>query len=595
MVMNRMSLQRKIGLALVAIYLIVIIIVFALTPTAVYWIASGTQANETMQFNQQIAMRMESYFSELTRFANMVVSDNELNAMLARELREPSPRNEARLRLGMSQLIQKDGISTYQVLGMYLRIDGAGGFETNTVGLNEGLKHQIRDKILSAYVQSDEEYLFTEPFDLPQRDDLSLWGNEFSKGLGYVRPYKHNGLRGTLVIVASYDIITYITDDLRDYCSEYVLLSANGRQIEASSPEARIDAHEVLRNAKYGNSYLEGYHISDEGVYAYRDVHSGDLQILTFLSRAAVIAMNRPQRYVILISFGLFGIVSILSVTVIVNKYVRPLMDVSRQMGAIANGDFNARVPIYSQDEIGQVSEAFNIMAAKLENTMNEMLEKKRIEQKMRYSLLIAQVDPHFIYNTMNTITYLAQRGQNEDVIIVNKAMIGILQDRLRIEVDDVYDTVEQEVHVVRQYLTIQHYRYQGIFKEKIQVDERARDELILKNLLQPLVENALSHGILENKDENGEFLGGCISLTVTSDAERIVAQISDNGRGMSPERLTQIQIGADPYERGKSIGLRNVRDRIKYIYGENAELRITSREGIGTDVILNLPTVARS
>lgn len=405
-----------------------------------------------------------------------------------------------------------------------------------------------------------------------------------------MRLYNLNGIHGTLVIVASYDSIAYITDDLKGACTDYVLLSASGRQIEPARENSSINAAKELANYRYGDSYEEGSYITAQGVYAVRHIFGRNWHMITFLSRSDVVAANRPQAYVIIISFGLFGVVSILGVVAIVHKYVHPLKDVSSQMDAIANGDFNARVNIRSNDEIGQVSEAFNVMAARLENTMDEMLEREKLEQKMRYSLLIAQVDLHFIYNTMNTITYLAQKGENENVIVVNRAMIGILQDRLRIEVDDVYDIVQQEINVVRQYLTIQRYRYQGIFKEKIQVAEDVENVRVLKNLIQPLVENALAHGILENKDENGESLGGCIGIDIQMEGDSIVIQVSDNGNGMTAERLAQVRSGSGPAERGKKIGLRNVRDRIQYIYGDNASMDIESQEGIGTWVTLRLP-----
>lgn len=588
--MNRSTLQKKIGLALIAIYLIVILFVSMLTPYAIYLIAGGTQAREGMQFNQQIAMRMEARFSELTRFSGMVTADNEFHTKLVETMRDPSPQNQARLRLEMSHLIQKDGISTYQVLGMYLEIDGEQNFFTNTVGLDEDLVRYTKDVILHQYRESGENSMFTEPFDVSSVNSLSLFGNDFSKGFSYVRPYRMNGVNGTLVIIASYDGIAYITNDLREACTEYLLLSANGKQIEPDEEVTHIDVDEVNANYIYGDSYQEGYYVDWDGIYTVRDVYSGNWHMLTYMSREEVVHRNKPQGQIILVSFGIFGFVSLMIVSAIVHKYVKPLKSVSRKMGAIANGDFNARVEIISQDEIGQVSESFNLMAERLEHVMLAMLEKEKLEQKMRYSLLIAQVDPHFIYNTMNTITYLAQKGENENVIVVNKAMIGILQDRLRIEIDEIYDYVCQEINVVEQYLTIQRYRYQGIFKERIHVSQDVREELILKNLLQPLVENALSHGILENKDENGEPLGGCISIVIHKKENMIIVKVSDNGMGMSSERLEQVQNDSLSSERGKKIGLRNVRERISYIYGEAASLSISSTEGIGTEVVLNLP-----
>ena len=253
--MNRSTLQSKIGIALVSIYLVVILFVFILTPSAIYLIAGGTQAREGMQFNQQIAMRMETRFSELVRFSGMVAADSEFNERLAETMRDPSLQNQARLRLEMSHLIQKDGISTYQVLGMYLETDGENAFATNTVGLDEELVCYAQDVILTQYRKNGENSMFTEPFDVSSVSSLSLFGNDFSKGFSYVRPYSMNGINGTLVIIASYDSIAYITNDLKDACTEYLLLSANSKQIEPDEKNIQIDVDAVFENYTYGDSY----------------------------------------------------------------------------------------------------------------------------------------------------------------------------------------------------------------------------------------------------------------------------------------------------------------------------------------------------
>ena len=396
------------------------------------------------------------------------------------------------------------------------------------------------------------------------------------------------------MIVASYDSIAYITTSLTGASTDYVLLSASGKRIEPAEDRGLIDAEKVLAGYEYGDSYEEGFRIDDGGVYAVRHVYDGNWHLVTYLSRDEVIARNEPQAYVIIFSFAIFGVVSILAVVLITNVFVRPLKDVSSQMEAIANGDFNARVDIRSNDEIGQVSQSFNTMAGRLETTMEEILEREKMEHQMRYGLLIAQVDPHFIYNTMNTITYLAQKGRNEDVIIVNRAMIDILRDRLRIDINDVYDTVIQEIHVVEQYLTIQQYRFQGVFKQQIRVDPKAENIPILKNVIQPLVENALGHGILENKDENGEPLGGRISIDADLEGKEVVIRVADNGNGMTEETLEAVLHSPDAPERGTKIGLRNIRERLTYIYGDKATFeitsRITSRPGFGTTVTMRLP-----
>ena len=229
-------------------------------------------------------------------------------------------------------------------------------------------------------------------------------------------------------------------------------------------------------------------------------------------------------------------------------------------------------------------------MAGKLEDHIEELIQREKLEQTMRYSLLVSQVDPHFIYNTMNTITYLAGKGKNEDVIAVNRAMIEILRDRLRLEISDVYDTIEQEISVTKQYLIIQAYRYEDTFKTKIDIDESIENCLIAKNIIQPLVENALFHGILNNKDENGEIIDGCVYISGKREGDTIILSVEDNGAGRSEEQLDEIINQPQGAIRGGQIGLRNIRERIKYIDGESYNLEIESQMCSGTKVVIRLP-----
>ena len=226
------------------------------------------------------------------------------------------------------------------------------------------------------------------------------------------------------------------------------------------------------------------------------------------------------------------------------------------------------------------------------------MVEQEKREQQLKYGLMISQVDPHFIYNTMNMITYLAQKNRNEDVIAVNKAMIQILRDRLRIEVDNVYDTVEQEIKVVREYLLIQKYRYTGIFKSVIDIEAGVEPYLIAKNILQPLVENAFFHGILCNTDEEGEVIDGCITIRIRMEEDEVEIIVKDNGAGMSQDKLDELskpQRKLSSMERGEHIGIKNIKERLDYIYENKYRFQIWSKEGEGTIVTIQIPAIVSS
>lgn len=592
--MRKISLISKIVLTELLVLVLVYCIVASLTPYVVYSLVDKAEAQDAMSFNKQVATSMEQRFEELRRFSGVVAEDEGLNQLLKECISSNSESDEARLRLYLSNLIQKDGVSTYRVLGMYLELDDAEHFSTSTVGLSDTLKSYIQNRVIADYEKSERESDFLEPFifsmEEEQGQNTSLFGNEFTQGYGYITKYMKNGMVGRLVIISSYDELVYTMNNLSSYSNDYLLLTREKQPIIPSTENSQIDYEEVFQNCVYGDSYLESYYIKKEGIFTLRTLQISGWTLLTYISKEEILERNTTQSYMILISVGLFGLITIAATILVIRKFIAPLKEVSGQMEIISGGNFAARVSVESGDEIGQVGESFNIMASKLEEMIAEMILKEKLEQKMRYSLLVSQIDPHFIYNTMNTITYLAQKGQNEDVVVVNKAMIEILRDRLRIEITDVYDTIEQELNVVEQYLIIQKYRFHGMFKVKFEVEETVRHCLIVKNILQPLVENALAHGIMENKDENGELLGGCIQIKVNREGESILLMVGDNGIGMSEAKVKQILQGDLDGERGKHIGIRNIRERMKYIYQSNAEMTIWSEQEKGTKVWLRLP-----
>lgn len=589
--MKNTSLIKKIVLTEVLVLILVYVIVVSMTPMVVYSLVSKPEAKDAMSFNKQVAMSMEQRFEELRRFSSVVAGDDGLSTLLGKCMEEDSAANEAKLRMYLSNIIQKDGVSTYRVLGMYLEVDNSQNFSTNTVGLSDTLKSYIQEQVIPEYEENNKEADFIDPFVFTADDNKSSWfGNAFTQGYGYITKYNKNGITGKLVIISSYDEIVYIVNNLSSYSNDYVLLTRDKQIVIPSTENTKIDYSEVLKNCEYGDSYLDGYYIRDDGIFTLRTIQVGGWTLLTYLGKEEILQRNTTQSYMILISVGLFGIITISATILVLRKFIAPLKEVSGQMEIIAGGNFGARVSIASGDEIGQVGESFNIMASKLEEMIDEIIQKEKIEQRMRYSLLVSQIDPHFIYNTMNTITYLAQKGQNEDVIVVNKAMIEILRDRLRIEISEVYDTVEQELNVVEQYLIIQKYRFNGMFKVKTEIEEGIQDCLIVKNILQPLVENALAHGIMENKDENGELLGGCIKINVKRNGDYLFIEIADNGTGMPQEKIEEILNDDSKRVRGEHIGIRNIKERIRYIYQNKAQMTIWSEVEMGTKVMLKLP-----
>ncbi|PXV95664.1 histidine kinase/DNA gyrase B/HSP90-like ATPase [Lachnotalea glycerini] len=586
-----MKLKNKLLISQIIVFLTMFITLNTVLSKIVYMTVSKTDCENAMTLNEQIMTRIDQYFEELERFTLVVANDEMLNVLIETYNKEPTNANESKIRLYLSGLGIRDKIQSYAVLGIYVNVQNSKKeLHFTTVGLSSSLKNYVQNTIPTISLDNTTGK-FIDPFTY-DGDSTTVFGNKFNMAYGFISPYSVNQMQGSVTVIASFDQIIYIAENMKDYSHDYLLLDNQNEAIKPSVENSKIDITKALSHLTYGKSYKEGFFKEKDAITTVRYSDYGEWKLVCRLTRADILKNNSSLILLDQILVAVFGICVVLIMIPLVQKFTRPLSKVSEQMGEIARGNLKARVVVKSEDEIAEVGRAFNIMAKKLQENIDKMLEQEKREQKMRYSLMISQVDPHFIYNTMNTITYLAQKERSEDVIAVNKAMIEILKDRLRVDIKNVFDTLEQEIKVVEQYLIIQNYRYADTFKAQINIQDEVKTFYVAKNVLQPLVENALFHGVLCNKDEDGETIGGCITINAIQANTDILISVKDNGIGMSEQMLEKLEEQSVSKIRGEHIGIRNIKGRIRYIYGENCSFIIQSKEGEGTEVIIKLPVI---
>ncbi len=309
--------------------------------------------------------------------------------------------------------------------------------------------------------------------------------------------------------------------------------------------------------------------------------------VVSFLSNASI--FNSFARYVIGVALVLLLLIILLLIFLFytLNNIINPITCLSHSMQEIAQGNLNCQVIITSDDEIGRLGDSFNKMTYDLKHSVEIIAEKERMENQAKFSLLVSQIDPHFIYNTINSINYLARKKRCDDVITVNSALIYILKDRLRVNDIQIADTIANEIKVINQYIEIQRFMYEGDLQLHWQVDEELLTEQIPKNMIQPLVENALFHGLID--EESGD-VSGVIEISVEQIDVDIIVKVKDDGQGMNTEKLHQVQEEEyTPDDRGKKVGLSNIRGRLYYLYGDTNCLKIESEPHKGTCITLTL------
>ena len=270
-----------------------------------------------------------------------------------------------------------------------------------------------------------------------------------------------------------------------------------------------------------------------------------------------------------------------------ITQPIQRLCEVTRQAG---KGDFVVRASEDSNNELAVLGSSFNRMVEEI----GKLVEDIRVEQlnlrATELKLLQAQINPHFLYNTLDTIVWLAEAGKKEEVVWMVSALSNFFRTTLSKGRD--YITVGEEESHIRSYLEIQQFRYRDILQYEVRIPEQIGGFMILKLTLQPLVENALYHGI---KNKRGM---GHIRVTGELDGEKLVFRVWDDGIGMSPERLEQVRRmvrGEDQSEdRSSGFGLFNVWQRLQLNYGEGYGLEIDSVYGEWTESRVTIPTVIK-
>lgn len=254
----------------------------------------------------------------------------------------------------------------------------------------------------------------------------------------------------------------------------------------------------------------------------------------------------------------------------------------------IAERDLAGLVTGGNADEITELGMSFNVMVGKVRELLAQKLQEQENLKKYEFKILQAQINPHFLYNTLDTIIWKAEGNQKEQVVQLVRALSTFF--RVSLSRGQEWITVADEIDHVKSYLAIQSMRYRDILDYEIDVDEALLDQTMLKFVLQPLVENALYHGI---KNKRG---GGAITVRGRAiDEETLQFEIEDDGVGIEPERLATLQRELATVTDIRPIseagfGIRNVNSRLKLFYGNGYGLTLDSSSFTGTRMVARLP-----
>ncbi|WP_230986467.1 cache domain-containing sensor histidine kinase [Cohnella fermenti] len=327
-----------------------------------------------------------------------------------------------------------------------------------------------------------------------------------------------------------------------------------------------------------------------------RETDYGGLRIVGIIPRSDL-QKNARELISFILWISLASLLAAYLISVLAsNQLVKPIRSLYMKMKRVQNGELSERAPILTNDEIGLLTAGFNGMVSQLDKNIKEIYELGIREKQAELSALQSQINPHFLYNTLESISMAAGRDRHDELSRVISSLGKLLRYTVNRQESKV--TLREELDFVENYLSIQSFRLEDRLRTDIRVDFSHESVLVPKLLLQPLVENAIEHGM--------DSRPLTLTLTTKADDQDLLIRIEDDGRGIAPERLRRIEsmlAEAEPIrapsaedaaapsgKKEKGFALRNIHRRLQILYGDAYGLSLDKSRTQGAAMHVRIP-----
>ena len=285
--------------------------------------------------------------------------------------------------------------------------------------------------------------------------------------------------------------------------------------------------------------------------------------------------------YLLVASILLLAVIGISGI--ISREITKPIRSLRDSMRKVQNGQFDTHVEVITENEIGSLGRSFNLMTSEIRALMEQNVYEQKQKRKSELKALQAQINPHFLYNTLDSIIWMSEAGESDEVVEMTSALARLLRQSISNDQEEV--ELEKEIEYVKNYLTIQKMRYKDKLEFFIYVDPRVAHVPVIKLVLQPLVENAIYHGI-KYKETKGN-----LKIYAKPVDGRVEIVVADDGIGMDEDVMEHIFDEHRKEQKRNGVGVPNVQKRLQLQYGSEYGIRYESVKGAGTKVVITIPT----
>lgn len=407
-----------------------------------------------------------------------------------------------------------------------------------------------------------------------------------------VQSYENGTFRGVILINLNMNKITEICNSFQEKQENFICIindkgelvyeQQNGRERFAfDEKENRQELNTALGKTK--ESCFRLNYRGEKYLITRTDMKTTGWTLVSMVPYKSVMAETMAISGVMILAVAITLIVTLLLLNRILTGVVKPLKKLEKYMVQVNPDNMDQRMEILTDDEIGHLSMKFNQMMDRIRNLKEQVIEEQEDKRKYELQALQAQINPHFLYNTLDSIIWMAETNDS-NIVAMTEALAKLFRISLNKGNEEI--SLERELEHVKNYLIIQSMRYADKFTYEISAEPGVERCRTIKLILQPIVENCIYHGI---KKKRGT---GKITIRAYRREQNLIIEVSDDGCGM-PKEISR-KILSDEIESenisGSGIGVKNVNERIQLRFGKKYGLSYSSEEGVGTTVTYVLP-----
>lgn len=417
--------------------------------------------------------------------------------------------------------------------------------------------------------------------------------NCFSLGRKLVDVYSLEEL-GYMVVEVNEAVLREVYQSLEKGGGEVFIVNKNGSIISSNveDTEDRLQQGQEWYQKLQKTNDAGTIEFSDEDgkhVALYATFNRGEWKIIKTVPQATLYAEINQLQAIVLLG-GIFFLSLILLIGyVYISSTTRPITRIIHQMKKVEAGDMSVRVDTKIQNEIGELGESFNHMVKQVDELMEANLMAERNRQELELEVLHAQINPHFLYNTLSTIRFMAKIKGEDSISSAILALTRLLRISITFGKDKIQ--LQEEISYVEDYLLIQRLRFNQRFQFFCEICEEHRGILVPKLILQPIVENSIIYGMEAQGEDTDKIIS--IRIYTRQKEEGVEVVVEDNGPGISDSRAKEIFRKDKNINRFSKVGLNNVDQRIRLYCGKQYGITIDSEPGKGTKIIIRLPRPA--